>query len=89
MASANVATRSYADLLASWVLASSEQSRASDDRLVPLTRALFAEPNPSVIKATLAAQGRIASPFVRLPLMPASETATAVALKRLDDLAAP
>jgi 4-hydroxy-tetrahydrodipicolinate synthase len=41
-------------------------------RLTPLSAALFAEPNPVVIKAALHAQGRIPSPAVRLPLLPAS-----------------
>jgi len=35
-------------------------------------RGLFAELNPVVIKAVLHAQGRIPSPAVRLPLLPAS-----------------
>lgn len=88
MASANVATRSYADLLAAWGRGPSERSRAAHDRLVPLTRALFAEPNPSVIKAVLAARGQISSAFVRSPLLPASDAAVDLALKRLDDPAA-
>jgi len=40
-------------------------------RLVPLSAALFAEPNPVVIKGVLHAQGEIPSPAVRLPLLPA------------------
>lgn len=88
MASANVATRSYADLLVAWEHGLSGQARTSHDDLVPLTRALFAEPNPSVIKAVLAAQGRISSPHVRLPMVPASNAAVSVALDRLGVLAA-
>jgi 4-hydroxy-tetrahydrodipicolinate synthase len=57
--------------------------------LVPLTRALFAEPNPAVIKAVLAADGRIASPRVRLPLLPASPAAVSAALTCRDALTAP
>lgn len=41
--------------------------------LLPLTRALFAEPNPAPIKAALAAQGLI-SDELRLPLLPASQS---------------
>lgn len=89
MASANVATRSYADLLTAWERGPSRQARTVHDDLVPLTRALFDEPNPSVIKAVLAARGRISSPLVRRPLMPASDTAVTVALDCLADLAAP
>jgi 4-hydroxy-tetrahydrodipicolinate synthase len=42
--------------------------------LAILAAALFAAPNPAVIKGVLHAQGRIPSPAVRLPLLPASET---------------
>jgi 4-hydroxy-tetrahydrodipicolinate synthase len=83
MASANVATRSYADLVAAWRGGSTDQARALHDRLVPLTRALFAEPNPVVVKAVLARLGRIPSPYVRLPLLAASAAATAAALECL------
>ena len=48
---------------------------------VALASALFSEPNPTVIKGVLAAQGRIATPDVRLPLLPASDTAVADALR--------
>lgn len=41
-------------------------------RLADLSAALFAEPNPAVIKAVLHDQGRIATPAVRLPHLPAS-----------------
>ncbi len=71
LASANVATRAYADLIAAWQAGTLEQARESALRLVPLARALFAEPNPVVIKAVLAAQGRIPTAHVRLPLLPA------------------
>ena len=46
-----------------------------------LSAALFAEPNPVVIKAVLHAQGQIPSPAVRLPLLPASPDATDAALR--------
>jgi len=74
LASANVATRPYADLIAhNGVL---DQAGA----LVPLAQALFAEPNPVVIKAVLAAQGRIPTAHVRLPLLPAGPVAVSRAL---------
>lgn len=44
--------------------------------LLSLALALFAEPNPAVIKALLHRQGRIATPDVRLPYANASERAT-------------
>lgn len=75
LASANVATRAYADLIAAWRTGARENGRESALRLVPLARALFAEPNPVVIKAVLAAQGRIPTAHVRLPLLPADPAA--------------
>ena len=40
-------------------------------RLARLSQALFAQPNPTVVKAALHAAGRIPTPGVRLPLLPA------------------
>ncbi|MEV0359278.1 4-hydroxy-tetrahydrodipicolinate synthase [Nocardia sp. NPDC050697] len=86
LACANVAARPYADLIAAWRAGSVEHARQLGNRLVPLTRALFAEPNPTVVKAVLAAKGRIPSAHVRLPLLPALPETTAAALTCLDQL---
>lgn len=80
LACANVATSAYAELADAWRDGPVQQARSLGNRLVPLARALFAEPNPVVIKAVLAAQGRIPSAHVRLPLLPASPAATAAAV---------
>ncbi|MFC7752658.1 4-hydroxy-tetrahydrodipicolinate synthase [Tsukamurella soli] len=80
LASANVAPREYAALVAAWAAGRVDEARTLGHALVPLAVALFAEPNPVVIKAVLAAQGRIASPAVRLPLLTASRAATDSAL---------
>lgn len=85
-ASANVAPRAYAELIEAWRHGPAHRARTVHDALVPLTRALFAEPNPAVIKAVLAADGRIASPRVRLPLLPASPDALSAALASRDAL---
>ncbi|MQY30225.1 4-hydroxy-tetrahydrodipicolinate synthase [Nocardia aurantia] len=86
LACANVAPAEYADLIAAWRTGDLDRARALGNRLVPLAQALFAEPNPVVLKAVLAAQGRIATPAVRLPLLPATETATTAALFALSEL---
>lgn len=86
LASANVAPRAYAELVRTWRHGPSERALAVHDALVPLTGALFAEPNPALIKAVLAAEGRIASPRVRLPLLPATPGAASAALARQDAL---
>jgi 4-hydroxy-tetrahydrodipicolinate synthase len=52
-----------------------EEGRAHAEALLPVTQALFAEPNPAVFKGVLHAQGRIPTPDVRLPLLNASSDA--------------
>jgi 4-hydroxy-tetrahydrodipicolinate synthase len=42
--------------------------------------ALFAEPNPAIIKGVLHAQGRLPTPDVRMPLTNASKSAVDDAL---------
>jgi len=81
LASANILTRDYVNLLHAWQKGPIDQARALHNRLGVVTRSMFAEPNPVVIKAVLAAHGRIPSPHVRLPLLPASQTAVAAALE--------
>lgn len=83
MASANVATRAYADLVEAWRAGPTDRARRLHDGLVPLTRALFVEPNPVVVKAVLAHRGQLPSPYVRLPLLASSAAATAAALECL------
>lgn len=79
-ASANVAAGEFAALLAAWREHRLEEARVIGGALADLSAALFAEPNPTVIKGVLAAQGRIATPAVRLPLLPASAGAVAAAV---------
>jgi 4-hydroxy-tetrahydrodipicolinate synthase len=51
------------------------EGRAHAEALLPLVRALFAEPNPAVVKALLHAEGRIPTPALRMPMAPASPAA--------------
>jgi 4-hydroxy-tetrahydrodipicolinate synthase len=51
------------------------EARRHAEALLPLITALFAEPSPAVVKALLHAEGRIATPDVRMPLTPASREA--------------
>ncbi|HEY2552780.1 MAG TPA: 4-hydroxy-tetrahydrodipicolinate synthase [Streptosporangiaceae bacterium] len=82
MASAHVCTTAFAGLVRAWGAGDAVTARPLGHRLAALSAALFAEPNPAVIKAVLHEQGRIATTDVRLPLLPASAEATAVALAR-------
>ena len=88
MAAANVCTAGYADMARAWRAGRAAEGRALGNRLAGLSAALFAEPNPVVIKAVLHAQGRIPSPDVRLPLLTASPGAARHAQTAADAAAA-
>ncbi|MGH3261133.1 MAG: dihydrodipicolinate synthase family protein [Trebonia sp.] len=82
-ASAHVRTSEFVDLIAAWQAGHVGQARDLGHRLAPLSAALYAEPNPTVIKGVLHAQGRIPSPAVRLPLLPASQDSVRAAASLL------
>ncbi len=82
-ASAHLCTSEFAALIAAWRAGKAAQARDLGHRLAPLSAALFAEPNPVVIKGVLHAQGVIPSPLVRLPLLPASSDTVHAAMSRL------
>jgi 4-hydroxy-tetrahydrodipicolinate synthase len=80
LASAHLRTGEFAELIAAWHAGDAGRARALGHRLAPLSAALFAEPNPAVIKGVLHAQGLIPSPAVRLPLLAASQDSVRAAL---------
>jgi 4-hydroxy-tetrahydrodipicolinate synthase len=82
-ASAHLATDRFAQLVAAWGKGDVATARVLGHALARLATALFAEPNPTVLKGVLHAQGRIPTPDVRLPLLPASEPSVAAALSAL------
>jgi 4-hydroxy-tetrahydrodipicolinate synthase len=84
LASAHVATAEFRQLIDTWQAGDTASARVLGHRLSLVSLALFAEPNPTVIKAVLHAQGRIPSPAVRLPLLPAGEGTTMGAGRRLE-----
>jgi 4-hydroxy-tetrahydrodipicolinate synthase len=83
LASALVRTRDNADFVAAWRAGGAARGRELGSRLAALAAALFAEPNPCVIKGVLHAQGKIPSPAVRLPLLPARDDTVHAALTLL------
>ena len=83
VASAHVATADFVALVDAWHTGDAGRARPLGHRLAALSAALFAEPNPTVIKAVLHAQGRIPTPAVRLPLLPAGAATTEEALRLL------
>ncbi|MEU8763695.1 dihydrodipicolinate synthase family protein [Streptomyces sp. NPDC048659] len=84
LASAHLATARFAELAETWRAGDVARARALGHRLARLSALLFAEPNPTVVKGVLHAQGRIPTPDVRLPLLPAGEESVAAALKETE-----
>lgn len=85
-ASAQVAATEFVRLVAHWQAGDVAGGRSLGHRLASLSTALFAAPNPTVIKSVLHARGRIPTPSVRLPLLPAGQDTARRALRRLDAL---
>lgn len=88
LASAHVATSEFVRLIDAWHTGDVTVARALGGRLGRLSAALFAEPNPTVVKAVLHAQGRIPTSDVRLPLLPAHPDSTSAALTAVERLLA-
>jgi 4-hydroxy-tetrahydrodipicolinate synthase len=84
LASAHLATARFAELIDAWHGGDAGTARTLGSRLAGLSSALFAEPNPTVIKAVLHAQARIPTADVRLPLLPAGPDAVRTALRAVD-----
>jgi 4-hydroxy-tetrahydrodipicolinate synthase len=83
LACAHVATDRWAAAVAAWRAGDAVRAWELGAPLARLAAALFAEPNPTLIKAVLHAQGRIATPDVRLPLLAPHPDAVAAALARV------
>lgn len=83
VASAQLDTRLFVRLAEAWTSADQIAARCLGHRLAAVSAAAFAEPNPTVIKGVLHARGRIPTPDVRLPLLPASQVSIDRTLERL------
>lgn len=86
LASAHLATSEFAALAAAWSATDLATARPLGHALARLSAAAFAEPNPVVIKGALHALGRIPTPQVRLPLLPAAPASVAALLGLLAEL---
>lgn len=75
-ASAHLATKEWVALVDAAASGNVAKANELHKKLLPIVSAGFAEPNPVVFKAALAASGEIETDFVRLPLIPASKEAT-------------
>jgi 4-hydroxy-tetrahydrodipicolinate synthase len=83
-ASSHVCTARFVEMIECGLAGKVEEGRAHAEALLPVTQALFAEPNPAVFKGVLHAQGRILTPDVRLPLLNASPGAIQDALDAVE-----
>ncbi|MEU6408605.1 4-hydroxy-tetrahydrodipicolinate synthase [Microbispora sp. NPDC046933] len=83
LASAHLRTGEFAELVQAWRAGEVEHARALGHRLSLMSAAMFAEPNPTVLKGVLHARGRIPTAAVRLPLVPASQASIEAALRTL------
>ncbi|MEV7021440.1 dihydrodipicolinate synthase family protein [Kitasatospora sp. NPDC093558] len=86
LAAAHLATGRFVELTDAWRAGDVERARALGHRLTALALAVFAEPNPTVVKGVLHAQGRIPTPDVRLPLLPAGRAHVDAALALVSGL---
>jgi 4-hydroxy-tetrahydrodipicolinate synthase len=84
LASAHFATALFVELVDAWHVGESVRARGIGHRLAGLSSAMFAEPNPTVIKAVLHAQGRIPTAEVRLPFLSAGSSTVRSALQYVD-----
>ena len=74
-AAAHLCTEQFVKMIDHGLAGEVEAGRLIAGSLLPVVRSAFAEPNPAVFKAVLHAQGRIATPEVRMPLVAASAAA--------------
>lgn len=72
IASAHVCTERWVAMIECGLAGKIEDGRAHSEALLPIAISGFTEPNPAVFKGALHAQGRIATPDLRLPLTNAS-----------------
>jgi len=83
-ASAHLCTDRFVQMIECGLAGKVDEGRAHHEALLAVVKACFAEPNPSIFKAVLHAQGRIPTPDVRLPLLPASDGARDAALAAVE-----
>lgn len=86
VASAHLATRRFVELADAWSRGDVMQARRLGHRLARVSTAAFAEPNPVVIKGALHRTGRIPTPDVRLPLLPARPASNDILLQQVDQV---
>lgn len=86
-ASAHLCTERFVRMIECGLQGRIEEGRRHAAALLPVAKALFTEPNPSVIKGVLHQQGRIRTPDLRLPMTRASDAAVEAAFKAVEQAA--
>lgn len=79
-APAHVCTARFVEMVECGLAGKLDDGRAHAEALLPIVQAGFVEPNPAVFKGVLHAQGRIASPALRLPMTAASSASVEACL---------
>jgi 4-hydroxy-tetrahydrodipicolinate synthase len=87
LASAHLATAGFVHLVKAWRADDVGAARRLAGPLAALSAAVFAEPNPTVLKGALHACGRIPTASVRLPLLAAADESVHFAMARLAEVA--
>lgn len=83
-AASHVCTERFVAMVECGLAEKHEDGRAHAEALLPVVKAGFAEPNPAVFKGVLHAQGRIATPDLRLPMTNASPASIDRALAAIE-----
>lgn len=83
-ASSHVCTARFVEMVECGLAGKLDDGRAHAEALLPVVQAGFVEPNPAVFKGVLHAQGRIASPALRLPMTAASQASVDACLDAID-----
>jgi 4-hydroxy-tetrahydrodipicolinate synthase len=83
-ASAHACTERVVEMIECGIAGKLDDGRAHAAAVLPVVEAGFAEPNPAVWKGILHAQGRIATPNLRLPMTNASQGAVDRAMRAID-----
>ena len=79
-AAAHLCTERFVAMIECGLAGKVDDGRAHAEALLDVAQKGFSEPNPSVFKGVLHAQGRIPTPDVRLPLLNASDASVQAAL---------
>jgi 4-hydroxy-tetrahydrodipicolinate synthase len=79
-AAAHLCTERFVAMIECGLAGKIDDGRAHAEALLPVVRSAYVEPNPAIFKGVLHAQGRIATPDVRMPLGNASAVSIAACL---------